>query len=303
MSVAAPPKKKPAKSLPVKKHGTFRDFLEMIKFEHTLFALPFAYTGALLAGQGKITLLQFLWITLAMVAARTAGMSLNRLIDKKLDALNPRTSRRALPAGLIQSRTVWLIVAASIALLALACANLNPLCLELCPLAVFLLFTYSYLKRFTWLCHVGLGLVLASAPIGGWLAVAGHFALTPLALGAAMVFWLAGFDTLYACLDYDFDVQFGVHSIPRRFGIDRALWISVFFHVLTFIFFALTGYLAQLSWAYGIGLALIAGLLLYEHAIVTPRDLSRVNQAFFQANAVISFLILAFTAAGLWLQP
>lgn len=275
----------------------------MIRFEHTVFALPFAYTGAFLAGRGRVPLEKFFWITLAMVAARTAGMSLNRLIDRELDAVNPRTANRHLPRGILQPGTVWLIVLVSLALFLLASARLNTLCLALSPAALLLLLTYSYLKRFTWLCHLGLGMVLACAPVGGWMAVAGRLDPTPVALGLAVVFWLAGFDVLYGCLDYEFDRQFGLFSIPRRFGLTRALWISAFFHVLTFAFLALTGILGSLGWPFDVGLLLVALLLIYQHAVVSPHDFSRMNQAFFHANAVISLLVFASTMASLWIGP
>lgn len=250
-----------------------------------------------------MSLSKFVWITLAMVSARTAAMSLNRLIDLELDAQNPRTANRVLPRGIVSLKTVWLIVAASLILFLLASGELNRLCLTLSPLAVFILWGYSYLKRFTWLCHLGLGVVLACAPVGGFIAVTGHFALAPLVLGTAMIFWLAGFDILYGCQDADFDRDFGLHSIPQRFGITRALWVSAFFHVVTFIFLAWTGILSNLGWPYGIGLSVVAWLLIYEHAIVTPQDLTRVNQAFFQANALISLIVFLTTLASLRIGP
>jgi 4-hydroxybenzoate polyprenyltransferase len=288
------------KSLLKKKQGPIFVFLEMIKFEHTLFALPFAYTGALLASRGALSFSKFCWITLAMASARTAGMSLNRVIDAKLDALNPRTAQRALPRGLIQQKVVWGVVVASLLLLVLSAGMLNSLCLKLAPVAVFLLLVYSYLKRFTWLCHLGLGFLQASAPIGGWLAVTGSFSAIPFVLGAAMIFWMAGLDILYACQDFDFDRTFGVYSIPAKFGIEKSLWISAFCHLLTFAFLAWLGVLAHLGKIYTLGLVLIAVLLVYEHAIVTPRDLSRINQAFFHANVGISLLLFLSVSGGLW---
>lgn len=283
-----------------KKLKDLRLFLEMIKFEHTIFALPFAYTGAFLAGRGEVSWVKLFLIMVAMTTARTAGMGLNRLIDKEIDFANPRTATRALPAGLLGSRTVWKMVAVSLMIFIASCAALNKLCLLLSPVALFILFLYSYLKRYTWLCHFGLGLLLACAPIGGWIAVAGHFSWIPIVLGSAMIFWLAGFDILYACLDVDFDRKFGIHSIPERFGITKALWLSAFFHLITFIFLAMTGILAGLGWPYHIGLILIGLLLIYEHLLVTPGDLSRINRAFFQANAVISLLVFVATLTSLW---
>jgi len=308
MSVATRRKPKAARPIPKtpeksQKRNPVRDFLEMIKFEHTLFALPFAYTGAFLAGQGHLPLAKFCLITLAMVSARTAGMSLNRVIDKDIDAANPRTANRAIPANIISPDTVWEISLGSVLVLLISAALLNPLCLMLSPLAVGVLFSYSYLKRYTWLCHLGLGLVLACAPIGGYIAVSGHLNAIPLSLGAAMIFWLAGFDVLYGCLDLDFDKQYGIHSIPQRFGVPKALWISGFFHLIAFAFFALTGILANLAWPYDLGLMLAAVVLIYEHAIVTPHDLRRINLAFFQANAAISIILFVATLTSFWVGP
>lgn len=286
---------------PETKRNLIQVFLEMIKFEHTLFALPFAYTGAFLASKGHLPGIKFFLITVAMVSARTAGMSLNRVIDKDIDSLNPRTATRALPREQLQPKTVWWMILASCTVFLLSCAGLNKLCFFLSPLSILLLFGYSYLKRFTWLCHLGLGLLLACAPIGGWIAVTGHIASIPILLGTAMIFWLAGFDILYACLDVDFDRQFGIHSIPSKFGVAKALWISAFSHILTFVFLAATGITANLGWPYDLGLIAIGLLLVYEHMLVTPHDLSRLNQAFFQSNAIISLVIFITTLVSLWI--
>lgn len=286
----------------LKNKNPIRTFLEMIKFEHTIFALPFAYTGAFLAGKGHLEFLKFFWITVAMASARTAGMSLNRLIDKDLDATNPRTKHWVLPTEKLHPKMVQAAIGISLFMFLISCAALNKLCLFLSPLPILLLVTYSYLKRYTWLCHAALGFILACAPVGGWVAITGRFAITPIALGAAVLFWLLGFDILYACQDCDFDRQFNLFSIPRKFGVEKAFWISAISHVVSFLFFALTGLLAKLGWPYGIGLLFIAGLLIYEHTIVTPKNLNRINQAFFQANAMISVILFlsTMTALGIW---
>ncbi|HEU0264644.1 MAG TPA: UbiA-like polyprenyltransferase, partial [Geobacterales bacterium] len=206
-------------------------FLEMIKFSHTLFALPFALTGALLAARGMPPWDQILWIILAMVGARTAAMGLNRLIDAEIDARNPRTRERAIPAGRIGKGTVVVFIILSTALLLLAAWQLNPLAFKLSPVALFFLVLYSYCKRFTSLAHLVLGLCLAAAPIGAWVAITGAITLPPLLLGMAVLFWVAGFDILYALQDLDFDRQSGLHSIPVRFGVTGSLWLARLFHL------------------------------------------------------------------------
>ncbi len=276
-----------------------RTFLEMIKFEHTLFALPFAFVGAIL---GAVTVEKRLpewsecgWILLAMVGARTAAMGLNRVIDKAIDGRNPRTAMRAIPAGLLKSKDVLLFIVISLVLLFWAAAQLNSLAVKLLPLAVFFLVIYSYTKRFTWACHLVLGLTIGLAPLGGWVAVTGGVTWTAIILYVTVSLWTAGFDTIYACQDVDFDRKEGLHSIPARFGISRALGIARMLHALTAAGFALLLILTDLSWWYFAGTIVAAGLLLYEHRLVKPNDLSKLNAAFFTMNGVLSTVIFSFT--------
>ncbi len=276
-----------------------RVFLEMIKFEHTLFALPFAYVGAIL---GAVTVEKRLpewsecgWILLAMVGARTAAMGLNRLIDKAIDARNPRTANRALPAGLLKSAEVIVYIVVSFVLLFWATAKLNPLAVKLLPIAVFMTVIYSYTKRFTWACHIVLGLTLGLAPLGGWVGVTGGVTLEAMILYVTVALWSAGFDIIYACQDVEFDRKEGLHSIPARFGIAGALWIARAFHVLTAVGFALILALTDLSWWYFAGMIVSAALLLYEHRLVKPNDLSKLNAAFFTMNGILSAVIFVFT--------
>lgn len=270
-------------------------FIELVKFEHTIFALPFAYLGAILACEMIPTFYYWVWITLAMVGARTAGMALNRLIDRHIDANNPRTQDRALPKGLIPLWQVWLLSIASFALLLFSAYKLNPLCLILSPLAVALLVGYSWLKRFTWLSHLGLGAVLACAPIGGWIAIKESFDIIPILLGLSVLFWAAGFDLIYATQDVDFDRQNKLYSIPQSFGIKNALFVSRFFHILTIVALIVIGSMTSLGLYYLFGVVITTILLIYEHSLVSPTDLSRVNQAFFTINGWISIGLFGFT--------
>jgi len=267
----------------------------MIKFEHTIFALPFAYLGAFLAAGGMPTGHQMFWITVAMVGARTAAMSLNRLIDRHIDALNPRTADRALPRGILSVFEVWLYTLLSLGLLVLAAFQLNELCLRLLPPAVFVLVIYSYTKRWTWACHLVLGLALSLAPMGAWVAVRASLDIPAVVLGLGMGLWVAGFDIIYACQDYDFDRQYGIHSIPARFGKGKALWVARAFHCLAVLCLALVGVLLQLGTLYFAGVIAAAVILVYEHRLVSPDDLSRINIAFFQMNGYLSTLMFTFT--------
>lgn len=273
----------------------FKIFLAMIKFEHTIFALPFAYIGALLTGKRLPSAHDLFWITVAMVGARTAAMSLNRLIDREIDAKNPRTANRALPQGLLAAREVWVYVFLSCGLLLVAAWQLSPLACKLSPLAVFILWFYSYTKRFTWACHFYLGLTLALAPVGAWVAITNGFALPPVLLGLGVLFWVAGFDIVYACMDYDFDRREGIFSLPARFGIGPALWVARGCHVLAPLFFALTGKILGLGAFYWTGVAVAVALLFYEHRLVRADDLSRVGIAFFNLNGLLSTGMLVFT--------
>lgn len=269
-------------------------FLEMIKFEHTVFALPFAYAGALLAEQKIPTAHDLLWITLAMVGARTAAMSLNRIIDRHIDAKNPRTAGRALPKGLLGVGEVWGYVFISFVILLYSAHRLSPLAFQLSPLAVLALLTYSYTKRFTWACHLVLGAVLGMAPLGSWIAITGYFHLAPILLALGVLFWVAGFDIIYACDDYDFDLKEGLYSIPAKFGIKWALNISTLFHVVAALFFLATGLLLKLGFLYLVGLSIAVVILFYQHALVRPDDLSRAGIAFFNLNGVLSVVMFAF---------
>lgn len=278
-------------------------FLEMIKFEHTLFALPFAFMGALL---GSVVVFGHLpswqqigWVTLAMVGARTAAMSLNRVIDKTIDKKNPRTQGRAIPAGLLSSKEVFIYIIISFALLFIATFQLSPLSLELSPIAVFMLVIYSYTKRFTWTCHIILGMTIALAPLGGWVAVTGQLNLTSIILYLTVAFWTAGFDVIYATQDADFDREEGLHSIPSRFGVPMALILARSFHVLTAIGFIALFFLTDLSWYYFAGVMISYVILFFEHRLVSPNDLSKVNTAFFPMNGILSVVVFCFTLVDL----
>jgi 4-hydroxybenzoate polyprenyltransferase len=271
--------------------------LEMIKIEHTLFALPFAFLGAFLAARGVPRLSQVGWILLAMVGARSAGMAFNRLTDLPFDARNPRTAGRALPQRQLSKGYVAAFIVVSAAVLVFAAGMLNPLALALSPAALAIVLGYSYMKRYTWGTHFFLGLALACAPVGAWIAIRGNLAAVPLLLGLAVLLWVAGFDIIYSCQDVQFDRGERLYSIPKRFGITGALWISGILHacmVLLLVIVFLGAGLGLLSLA---GLGLVAILLLYEHSLVRPGDLSRVNAAFFTINGWIS--VLLFVIAGI----
>jgi 4-hydroxybenzoate polyprenyltransferase len=276
--------------------------LEMIKWEHSIFALPFALCGAMLAASGLPTAHQLFWIVIAMVSARSAAMAFNRLADSAIDAANPRTSTRALPAGHLSPVFVITFVIASCAIFILAASQLNRLSLWLSPVALAVLLLYSYTKRFTRWSHLVLGFALGIAPSAAWIAIRGSLDPRILLLTAAVTFWVAGFDVLYACQDFDFDRDAGLHSIPRYVGIPRALWIARSFHLIMLLL------LIAMIPAFALGKLAIAGLLavvlllLYEHSLVKPNDLSRLNAAFFTMNGVISVVFAAFLAADLLLK-
>jgi 4-hydroxybenzoate polyprenyltransferase len=270
----------------------------MIKIEHTLFALPFALLGAVLAANGLPSLKQLVWITAAMVGARSTAMAFNRLADRQIDARNPRTSNRALPAGLLSVGFVWAFTAVSATLFLVAAAMLNRLTLVLAPIALFSVMLYSLTKRWTLLSHLVLGWCLSIAPTGAWIAVRGSLdSPVPLLLSLVVMLWTAGFDVLYACQDYDFDSRMGLHSIPKHFGIERALLIARLLHVAAFA--ALVGlyWLTQLGLVAMAGVVLTAILLFYQHRLVKADDLSRLNAAFFTTNAFVS-VILFVTFGG-----
>ncbi|NLI13865.1 UbiA-like polyprenyltransferase [Pelotomaculum propionicicum] len=272
-----------------------RIFLEMIKFEHTIFALPFAYVGAFLTEKGMPEWRGLLWITLAMVGARTAAMSLNRIIDRHIDARNPRTAGRALPKGLLSVAEVWIYVFLSFTLLLYAAHQLSPLAFRLFPVAVLVLSTYSFMKRFSWTCHLFLGAALGLAPLGSWIALTNKFDLAPVLIAFGVMFWVAGFDIIYACDDYDFDRREGVYSIPARFGIKNALLISTAFHVVAPLLFLASGLVLHLGIFYLVGLGIAIIILFRQHTLVRPDDLSRAGVAFFNMNGVLSIVIFIFT--------
>jgi len=270
-------------------------FLELIKFPHTVFALPFAFMGAILAARGIPPLPTLLWILVAMVGARSGAMAMNRLADQEVDALNPRTRDRALPKGLLQRGEVILFTIASFAVFLLAASRLNPLCLKLAPFAMAILILYPYTKRFTSLSHMILGLALALAPLGAWIAVTGGVAVAPAVLGLAVLLWVAGFDILYALADIDFDRTTGIHSIPARFGAAGGMGISRTFHALTILLLLSLIPLLNLRYLYLAGVALASGLLLYEHLLLIRHGLKRLDAAFFTANGLLSIALFCFT--------
>jgi len=277
--------------------------LEMIKVQHSVFALPWAFVAAFYAAGGLPAWSAMGWILLAMVSARAAAMAFNRVVDRRYDAENPRTRSRAIPAGLLTPGFALGFAVVMAALLALAAWRLNPLCLKLSPLALAIVTFYSFTKRFTALCHFVLGLSLAIAPVGAWIAVRPDLPLHPFPwlLGAGVLFWIAGADILYACEDLDFDRARGLRSVPAALGLRGALIVSALCHALTVLALATAGWVQGLgAWWYGTTAA-IAALLVYEHAIVSPADLRRVNQAFFHVNAVVSGVILVGACLDLFL--
>lgn len=278
-----------------------RVVLEMIKIEHTIFALPFAFMAAILAARGLPSGRHVLWILVAMVGARSAAMAFNRLVDRDVDARNPRTANRALPAGLVSVSFVVGFTAAASALLILAAYALNPLAFALSPVALLIVFFYSFTKRFTAWSHAFLGLALAIAPVGAWIAVRGEFGVPALYLGAAVVFWLIGFDIIYALQDVAFDRAAGLHSLPAKYGPARALWIGRAAHLLMIVCLTAMGHAAGLGAWYFAGVALAAVLIAAEHALIRPDDLRRLNIAFFNLNSAVSAGLLLFTALDLWL--
>jgi 4-hydroxybenzoate polyprenyltransferase len=274
----------------------------MIKWEHSVFMLPFALCGAVLAARGWPSAHTLLWIIAAMVAARSAAMAFNRLADASIDAANPRTQMRAIPAGALTPAFVWTFVAAACAIFLLAAYELNRLSFMLAPLALAIVFFYSYTKRFTRWSHLFLGFAMGIAPSAAWIAVRGSLDPRILLLTGAVTFWGGGFDVLYACQDCDFDRQNGLHSIPRYFGIANALWISRLFHVLMLAF------LIAMIVTFGLGMLAVAGvalvgvLLIYEHSLVSASDLSKLNAAFFTLNGVISIAFFFFIAGDVLIK-
>jgi 4-hydroxybenzoate polyprenyltransferase len=279
--------------------------LEMIKFEHTVFALPFAYLGAIMGSlveEGHFpALFEWIWITLAMVGARSSAMALNRAIDAEIDRKNPRTVNRAIPARLLKKGEVYLFTAASLALLFFSAYQLNVLSIKLLPLAVFFLVFYSYTKRFTYLCHLVLGMTIAIAPLGGWVGATGTLSQEAFLLFFAVLFWVAGFDVIYATQDADYDRSHGLHSIPSAFGIAGGLRAARGLHVASFIAFVTLGLVTDLGWIYFTGVFISGAIMVYEHSLVKPHDLSKLDVAFFTMNGVLSMVMFIFSIGDLLL--
>ena len=272
--------------------------LEMIKFSHTVFAFPFALMGVVLASLesgSPPSFAQVFWVCVAMVGARTGAMGLNRIIDARIDAENPRTADRHLPSGKVRPAEAWLLVAGAFALLILAAWMLNPLCLKLAPVAILFLALYSFCKRFTALAHVVLGVCLAAAPVGAWIALRGDIGWPVMVLGLSVLFWVAGFDIFYALQDYEHDRAKGLFSIPARFGVERSFLIARIFHLLMVVLLLTLLFSKGLGGIYLAGVLLVSGLLVYEHLLVKPEDLSRLDAAFFNMNGYISVTIFLFT--------
>jgi 4-hydroxybenzoate polyprenyltransferase len=281
----------------------FQITLAMIKFEHTLFALPFAFLGALLAANGFPTLWQMVWITIAMVGARSAAMTFNRIVDRDIDAENPRTAARELPSGKLSVGFAWLFLYISIGVFVLAAYMLNWLTFALSPVALIVVLGYSYAKRFTSFAHLFLGIALAISPSAAWIAVRGSLdEELPILLSLFVMMWTAGFDVLYACQDLDFDRQAGLRSIPARFGIKNSLWIARLFHAQAFIVLLLLYFVSGLGLIALVGVAAVGGLLFYQHTLVGPKDLSRMNAAFFTTNAFVSVILLAAFGTAVFLK-
>lgn len=282
-----------------------RDFLELIKFEHTVFALPFAYLGMFLAADGFPGWRKFFWITLAMAAARTVAMGFNRIADRAFDARNPRTARRPLVTGAISLRTAWAGTLFSCGLLAVAAWQLGSLAFRLFPIALLFLVGYSYTKRFTWLSHFLLGFTDGLAPVGAWVAVRNSLFTAPdlpaWIMLAAVTLWIGGFDLIYACQDVEYDLREHLQAIPARFGIPFALRLSAICHGLTLLLLAALGIMLRLSWPYWVGLAVVCGLLIWEHSLVHPDDLSHLDMAFFNINSYISVTLFVSVLAAIYL--
>lgn len=273
-----------------------KEYAEMVKFEHSIFALPFALCGMLLAAPGEWPQKEtYLWVILAMIGGRTAAMSLNRIIDRKIDKENPRTKNRAIPAGRIKTSKAMILTLISLIIMIIAVFQLPLICIYLLPVAVFIVIIYSYTKRFTIFSHFVLGFVLGAAAIGGWLAVSGKITLASILWGAAITLWVAGFDVIYSTQDIDFDRDHQLHSIPARFGLAKGIFISRLCHLMTVIFLISVAVLTSTGVVFSIGILFIALMLFYEQSLISAKDLSKVNMAFFNINGLISISFLMFT--------
>lgn len=280
-----------------------RTTLEMIKFEHTLFALPFAFLGAVLAAGGLPEWRQILWITVAMIGARSSAMTFNRIADKEIDARNPRTAGRELPSGKLSVGFAWGFLFAAIAVFLIASYSLNHLTFLLSPIALISVLGYSYAKRFTAFSHVLLGWALAISPTAAWIAVRGAIdSEIPVLLSLLVLMWTAGFDVLYACQDFDFDRKAGLRSIPARFGIKNSLWIARLFHLQAFAVLLILYLVTGLGWPALLGVVAVGALLVYQHTLVKPNDLSRMNAAFFTTNAFVSVILFVTFGAAVFID-
>lgn len=278
--------------------------LAMIKFEHTLFALPFAFLGAILAANGFPTWWQMLWITVAMVGSRSAAMTFNRIVDRDIDAKNPRTASREIPSGKLSVGFAWAFLYVSIGVFLLASYSLNWLAFALSPAALICVLGYSYAKRFTAFAHLILGLALAISPSAAWIAVRGTlYDEVPILLSVLVLMWTAGFDVLYACQDFEFDRKAGLRSIPAKFGIKNSLKIARLFHAQAFVVLVLLYFTTGLGWPALVGVIAVGALMIYQHSLVKADDLSRMNAAFFTTNAFVSVILLITFGGSVFLQP
>ena len=283
--------------------GKLKTTLEMIKFEHTLFALPFAFLGAVMAAEGLPTWWQILWISLAMVGARSAAMTFNRIVDRDFDAANPRTASRELPSGKLSVRFAWIFLVVSVVLFVVAAYSLNWLTFVLSPVALASVLGYSYAKRFTSFSHLLLGWALAISPTGAWIAVRGAIdSEVPLLISLFVLMWTSGFDIMYACQDHDFDRKAGLRSIPARFGVARSLWMARLFHIQAWVVLLILYLVSGLGIVALVGVGLVALLLIYQHTLVKPNDLSRMNAAFFTTNAFVSIILFATFGTAVFLN-
>jgi len=278
----------------------FKNYTQLIKVEHTIFALPFALTSALIAADGFPSFYQIFWITVALFGGRTSAMSLNRLIDAAIDAMNPRTKDRHIPSGRVKRIEAFIIAIAGFCLMVFSAYKLNPLAFKLSPIAILILSIYSFTKRFTWACHLVLGIAVSLAPLGAWIAVKGSANLSAFILSLSVALWVAGFDIVYALQDVDFDKEFGIYSIPARLGIKNALLLSRVFHIITFLGLILVGLMEHLNLVYFIGLFIVAYFMAREHFLIA-KDRSKIDYAFFNLNGYISLTVFIFTSLSyLW---